>query len=77
MIVIAIKAIVKQMHRKIKETFIISFALISILLYKRIIHMASVSEKKLKLTFFDQCITPAQRRQLSKKQATNKWAADV
>jgi len=41
-----------------------------------------VSEKKTKADFFDQCITPAQRRQLSKKQnknkqQTNKWAADV
>jgi len=42
--------------------------------------MGQCVRKKLKLTFFDQCITPAQRRQLSKeqnKQQTNKWAADV
>jgi len=56
MIVIAIKAIVKQMHRKIKETFIISFALISILeRYKRIMTYfmgQCVRKKKTKADFF-------------------------
>jgi len=32
--------------------------------------------KKLKLTFFDQCIS-LHSKKLSKKQTTNKWAADV